>query len=411
MSSLLFHSLSLRSSIGSVGKRFGGGKRFMAIVPFKLSDIGEGIAEVEVLKWHVKVGDRVSQFDKLLEVQSDKATVDITSRFDGVVTQLHYKVRRAMAIGASDRVQPSDSAHNNVSHKPSCTLLLSLAFLPKIGDMARTGTALVDLEVKDSKAESLLPAAPDSSTAAAALPDSATSKSAMNDARGLRSLATPAVRRIAREQGVSVSSVTGTGKAGRVTKDDMLRYSDNNASIGTGMGNAAGGTTNTSPRVSASKREDEVIPLRGLARAMAKSMTASWAIPHFGFADEVVVDELVAARTALSPLASSRGVKLTYLPFLVKAASLALLTAPNLNARVITGSDGDSLILRGSHNFGIAMDSPRGLIVPVIQDVAGLTVLEISEEIARLSALAKEGRLGESDLSGISFTCVHRTRT
>ena len=96
MSSLLFRSLSLRASIASVGKRFGGGKRFMAIVPFKLSDIGEGIAEVEVLKWHVKVGDRVSQFDKLLEVQSDKATVDITSRFDGVVTQLHYKVRRAL---------------------------------------------------------------------------------------------------------------------------------------------------------------------------------------------------------------------------------------------------------------------------------------------------------------------------
>ncbi len=98
MSSLLFRSLSLRSSTGRACKRLGSGQRFLAIVPFKLSDIGEGIAEVEVLKWHVKVGDRVSQFDKLLEVQSDKATVDITSRFDGVVTQLHYKVRRAWRL-------------------------------------------------------------------------------------------------------------------------------------------------------------------------------------------------------------------------------------------------------------------------------------------------------------------------
>jgi 2-oxoisovalerate dehydrogenase E2 component (dihydrolipoyl transacylase) len=152
------------------------------------------------------------------------------------------------------------------------------------------------------------------------------------------------------------------------------------------------------------------VPVRGLQRIMVKTMTQSWQqVPHFGLCDEVHMDALIAARDELRAAAAARGLaKLTFLPLLVKAASLALSSFPQLNAQLLgAGGAGGAeleLLLRGPHNIGIAMDTPRGLIVPCVKGVQARSVLEVAHELQRLQALAREGKLGEADLSDSTFS-------
>ncbi len=150
-----------------------------------------------------------------------------------------------------------------------------------------------------------------------------------------------------------------------------------------------------------------------MQRAMAKSMSSAWTVPHFGFSDELCVDALMRCRSSLQGAAAARGTRLTYLPLMLKAASLALRDFPGLNARLLEGPEaggaagGSSeavLLRRAEHNIGIAMDTPRGLVVPCVKGVQSLSVLDIAEELARLQELAQKGALGESELSGGSFT-------
>jgi hypothetical protein len=137
---------------------------------------------------------------------------------------------------------------------------------------------------------------------------------------------------------------------------------------------------------------------------MVKSMTAAWAAPHFGFADEVVLDPLLRTRDALRGVLAPHGLRLTFLPLLIKAASLALARAPALNGRL--DAAGEAFTHLAAHNIGVAMDTPRGLIVPNIKGVQELSVLEIALELKRLQGLAQAGALKEADLAGGSFTCV-----
>ena len=141
---------------------------------------------------------------------------------------------------------------------------------------------------------------------------------------------------------------------------------------------------------------------KGLQRAMAKTMTASNAVPHFGYCDEVDMDQLASLREELKGVAEKRGVKLSYLPIILKATSLALKQYPILNSSVNT--DVTSLIYKSSHNLGLAMDTPQGLIVPNIKNVQTKSVLEIAAELNRLHKLATEGKLGREDLTGGTFT-------
>ena len=250
--------------------------------------------------------------------------------------------------------------------------------------MAKTGSALVDLEVADG--EGAAAAAPEGSAASPAPPGDAgapaptpASTPAPADPgadAGVgvgRGLATPAVRRIAREHRIEVSTLLGSGKAGRVTKEDILRVVEGGggappapAARGWGAPRSAPPAAPPPPLPSPSPRAappaplgvDQAMPLRGLARTMSKSMAAAWAVPHFGFSDEVVVDALIAARGALAPIAAARSggaARLTFLPFMIKAASIALGGAPGLNARVEAG--GEVLLLRAAHNIGVAMEA------------------------------------------------------
>uniref|UniRef100_A0A665U5J9 Dihydrolipoamide acetyltransferase component of pyruvate dehydrogenase complex n=1 Tax=Echeneis naucrates TaxID=173247 RepID=A0A665U5J9_ECHNA len=343
------------------------------IVQFKLSDIGEGIMEVTVKEWYVKEGDRVSQFDSICEVQSDKASVTITSRYDGIIRRLYYDTDATALVG-----------------KP-----------------------LVDIETESSseviQEEDVVET-----------PAIAREEHTHQEIKGHKTQATPAVRRLAMENNIKLSEVVGTGKDGRILKEDILNFLAKQTGailpptpfqeIQTPPPASAARPVGTLPAIKpplATPRpvftgKDVTEPLKGFHKAMVKTMTAALKIPHFGYCDEVDLSCLVALRDELKPLAESRGVKLSYMPFFIKAASIGLLNFPILNASV--DEDCQNITYKASHNIGLAMDTSQGLLVPNVKNVQLLSVFQIAKELNRLQTLGSAGQLGAGDLSGGTFT-------
>ncbi|XP_064625615.1 lipoamide acyltransferase component of branched-chain alpha-keto acid dehydrogenase complex, mitochondrial-like [Lineus longissimus] len=342
------------------------------VVQFNLSDIGEGIREVTVKEWFVNVGDRVNQFDSICEVQSDKASVTITSRFDGVIKTLHYAV----------------------------------------DDIALVGKPLVDIETDAESADD---------AKAKVDHDAETSgmQHSMHEVKGKKVLATPAVRRLAREHKINLADITHTGRDGRILKEDILKF------ISDGPTAVAPAPT-TTPSIAAPARpsstpapappitapvarpaavilsEDKMVPVRGIKKAMVKTMTLAQTIPHFGYCDEVDMTALVHLRSDVKTIAAERGIRLSYMPIILKAASMALHQFPELNAH--TDENCDNVIYKASHNIGLAMDTPDGLLVPNVKNMQCLNILEIGAEINRLQALGTAGKLGQSDITGGTFS-------
>ncbi|EGZ15833.1 hypothetical protein PHYSODRAFT_334040 [Phytophthora sojae] len=370
-------------------------------IPFKLADIGEGIAEVEVLQWFVKSGDEVKQFQNVCEVQSDKATVEITSRYDGVVTKVHYEV----------------------------------------GDMAKVGSTLIDIDVDEATAATVqgggkkkaspIPRAAPTPVAAAPTPTPVPAPAPVAPTptpvqastpvasripiapRRLDSdekfLTSPSVRRLAKEHNIDLHDVEGTGPQGRILKGDLLEYirvlAAQPSKPATSGGQKAAATT-PPPAVDGSNavylQQDTVVPLTPIQKMMAKSMNAALQVPHFGYADEIRMDALYDLRKELKPLAESRGVKLSFMPFIIKAASLALKHYPMLNATV--NDTETELTLVAAHNISVAMDTPTGLIVPNVKNVQTKSIMEIAEDLNRLQQLAVAGKLAPADLTGGTFS-------
>ncbi|KAL1507986.1 hypothetical protein AB1Y20_007588 [Prymnesium parvum] len=328
--------------------------------PFMLADIGEGIAEVEVLQWFVKPGARVEQFDRLCEVQSDKATVEISSPFEGVINSVAYEV----------------------------------------GAVAKVGTPL--LHWSGAAAPAAAPAPTPAAVAAAPAPTPPASP-----ARHGKVLASPATRFLAKQKGIDLTQITGTAKGGRISKADLLAFiaSPSPASKPTPAAApaAAAAAPPPPPRATPAQAEDVVEPIRGIRRAMFKTMTAANAVPHFSYCDEVMMDAIMAARGEMKEFAASLGVpKFTLMPLLMKATSLALADFPLLNSSV--SDDGTHIIIKAAHNIGVAMDTPSGLLVPNVKDVRNKTLLEIAVELARLQADASAGKLKMEDLKGGTFS-------
>uniref|UniRef100_A0A8C8R7N3 Dihydrolipoamide acetyltransferase component of pyruvate dehydrogenase complex n=1 Tax=Pelusios castaneus TaxID=367368 RepID=A0A8C8R7N3_9SAUR len=345
------------------------------IVQFKLSDIGEGITEVTVKEWYVKEGDSVSQFDSICEVQSDKASVTITSRYDGVIRRLYYN----------------------------------------LDEIAYVGKPLVDIEtdaLKDVTSEEDVVETPAVSH----------EEQTHQEIKGHKTLATPAVRRLAMENNIKLSEVVGTGKDNRILKEDILNY----------LAKQTGAILPPSPKSeiipplpksetapAAPKDKGTKIPIpiskpivfsgkdkteavTGFHKAMVKTMTAALKIPHFGYCDEVDLTQLVQLREELKPVAQARGVKLSFMPFFIKAASLGLLHYPILNASV--DENCQNITYKASHNIGVAMDTEQGLTVPNVKNVQVCSVFEIASELNRLLTLGSANQLGTNDLTGGTFT-------
>lgn len=352
-----------------------------------------GTKEVQIIQWFVEPEATVEEFDKLCEVQSDKATTDITSRFAGVIKKLHYAPEEMAQVG-----QP----------------LIDIDILgddPKdvqqpVAVMAQGEASLMEEVNRETQGPLYALVNPDISSP---LPTSSPPSTGRFSA-----LATPAVRHMIKDLDVRIQDIQGTGKDGRIMKEDVQRYAK-----ARDAGVAVPGE-HTRPATS-SQPDETVAALSANQIQMFKAMTRSLAIPHFMYADETDVTQLHALRTRLNTeLASSNQVStssptptpppaahLTYLPFIIKAVSLALQRYPILNARLDTStspSQSPNLIFRRAHNIGIAMDTPRGLLVPVVRDVAALSLPAIAAEIARLHVLGQTGHLGISDLAGGTMT-------
>lgn len=332
----------------------------MATYVFKLPDIGEGVVEGEIVKWLVKAGEVVSEDQPLVEVMTDKATVTIPSPKPGRIVQTHGKE----------------------------------------GEIAKVHDALVTLEL-DGGAPTASEAKP--SPKGDERPARAPAAQTNGGSSGAKVLATPVTRRMAREHGLQIEDIQGSGPQGRVTKADV------EAAIGKGAGAIATEKPWT-PAVRAPapgpltvSRADERIPLKGLRRKVAEKMVRSkFTAPHYTFVEEMDASALVSVRQRLNEAAASTGQRISYLPFICKALVAALKKFPTLNANFDETSQ--ELIVRGAYNFGIAAATDEGLTVPVLKDVDRLSLRELGGEIARLGAAAREKRLKLEELSGGTFT-------
>lgn len=350
------------------------------------SNLAAGIRECEIIQWFVEPEARVEEFDKICEVQSDKASVEIPSRFTGVIKKLHY---------------------DN-------------------GEMAIVGKPLVDIDVQEDVTEddSQSMTAQENGThiavSASAVKSSKLSQElAKGDLTRLAiksgehsTLATPAVRHLSKELNVDISNITGTGKDGRVMKEDVFRYSSARdvCSGAISEPTSSQGSTQTAPLVDNGCQKETKVELSNIQVQMFKSMTRSLSIPHFLYADEVDFSSLASLRhrlnKSLSDPSGKDPMKLSFLPFIIKAVSMALFQYPILNARVEIdpSTTKPSLLMRSQHNIGIAMDTPQGLVVPVIRNVASLDILSIAAELKRLQSLANSGKLTVADISGGTIT-------
>lgn len=326
------------------------------VVSFLLSDIGEGIKEVELTEWFVKEGDEVAQFDSICEVKSDKASVTITSRFDGIIKKLHHEM----------------------------------------DDVVLVGQPLVDIETSHSGDEEQEEEETESEGVVVHRQD----QQITFDTEKV--LATPAVRNIAKKNNIDLKTVKGTGPSGRILKEDIIRFVKSPQAPQKKPAQVPPPLPKTPPTTPATPLEDTTEPIKGIRKVMLANMTEANKIPHFGYNDEYDLTKLVSLRKDLKDVAKQHGVKISYLPFILKAVSMSLSEYPILNSSI--SDDMEHIIYKSNHNIGIAVDSPHGLLLPCIKDAQAKSVLEVAKDVVRLQDAGLANKLHPSDLSGGTFS-------
>ncbi len=359
-----------------------------ALISQKLYDVGEGTKEAEIIQWYVQEGAHVEEWGKLCEVATDKSTVDITSRHAGVVKKLHFEKDSIVQVGQN---LLDLEVENEESIDPEKEEV-------KDGDNAQDQVA--EEAESEEPAEEPEPKQKIANEESAAEGQERTPSEAVPQTRGKHaSLATPAVRGMLKEHGIAIEDVQGTGKDGRVLKEDVQKSASES---GSGLIRQA---TTRPPARADTKSVETPQRLTPVQTQMFKTMTASLSIPHFLYSDTINITQLSTLRKRLNDARDPTTTpKLSFLPFVLKAVSLALYKYPILNARVDTSSNKPQLIMRSNHNIGVAMDTPGGLLVPVVKNVNALSIVAISQELARLSELGQAGNLSNADLSGGTIT-------
>ncbi len=355
------------------------------IEDFILPDIGEGIVECEIVKWNVAEGDVIEEDQAVVEVMTDKAVVEIPAKNAGTVHRLYYaqgdiaKVHSALfALEVEvDSNTTSDTEDNTgeASQSTSATIIQEPSNASNKQSNQLTSSKFSDGEFEP-------PIAIEGKV-----------------------LASPAVRRIAREHNIDLSGVNGSGKKGRILKADVLdiqqsvkteSLSENSNKPLTSTNTNA--STNEIPSAS-KKGEVRTEKVRGIQAAMAKQMSASvYTIPHFTVSDELVMDNLMSLRNLLKPEFEAKGAKLSFMPFFVKAMSLALNEFPVVNSQL--NDDASELSYYSDHNIGFAVDSKIGLLVPNIKRVQDLSLLDIAVQMQDIIEQARAGRVSGEHLKG-----------
>ncbi|MDA8345580.1 MAG: dihydrolipoamide acetyltransferase family protein [Thermaerobacter sp.] len=329
---------------------------------FRLADIGEGMQEAEVLRWMVQDGDAVQEDQPLIEIQTDKVTVELPSPWRGRVVRRFVQEGDMVTVGAALLEIATDGEQEQ--RQPAMS--------------AQSASQPADRAPADGSTQSIAAAAPD---------------------LGHRVLAAPATRKRALELGIDLRDVPGTGPAGRVTPQDLASYAAGARPVLT--------PPPATPKLHPKDPEDERRPLRGLRRVIAKNMaTAHREIPQAAHLDDCDITGLSALRARWNALLVQNGEdRLTYLPFAVKAACAALRLHPDLAAHF--DGEREEIVLSRRLHIGIATDAPDGLLVPVVHDADRLPLRELAKEVRRLAQAARDRSLQQADTEGGAFTITN----
>nr|WP_285839882.1 dihydrolipoamide acetyltransferase family protein [Alkalihalophilus marmarensis] len=340
-----------------------------------MPDIGEGIHEGEIVKWFVKPGDEIKEDDILLEVQNDKAVVEIPSPVDGKV--LEVKVEEGTVSIVGDVLVTIDAGDANPAEESA----------------SQEEAEPAKEEPKEEKKE-----------------EAPKADNTNDDNDDTRVIAMPSVRKFAREKGVNIKQVNGTGKNGRILKEDIENHL--NGGGADTASDAKADTADTKQDQAAAKSEptaipagemEERVPFKGVRKAIAKAMVNSkHTAPHVTHMDEVEVSALVAHRKQYKEIAAEQGTKLTYLPYVVKALTAALRKYPALNASIDDAND--EIVYKKYFNIGIAADTEHGLFVPVVKDADRKSIFALADEINELAVKARDGKLSGAEMKGGSAT-------
>lgn len=369
----------------------------------KLPDIGEGVTEGEIVKWLVKPGDKIKADQPVVELMTDKATVEVPSPVAGTVKELKVKEgdivpiesvllileegAGASAAPAAAKEAPAKPAAAGSAAKPSAPAPMAAA--------ASSGSGKV--------------ASVSSSIAAAA----AAGADFYPPAANANVLATPSTRRLAREMAIDINNLSGSGLAGRVTREDVLTQAK------AGQGAVAAGAPMVAPaknapaamaipqmNFAAGQATDERVPLRGIRRKISEQMQMTkQVVPHFTIMDEANVSELVKTRSQAKEVGEKYGVKVTYLPFVMKALIATMREFPMFNASI--DDKAQEIVYRKQFNIGFAADTPQGLLVPVIKNADQKSILQISKEIHELAAKARDGKIAGEDMKHANITITN----
>ncbi len=336
------------------------------MVDVKFPDVGEGITEGTLVKWLVKEGEDIKVDQAVAEIETDKAIVEIPSPKAGKVSKLYGKEGDVIKVGS---------------------ILASLA-LP--GEKVPIPEIKPEVKPPEAKPPEVKPEVKPPEVKPPEKPVE-------------RVLAVPSTRRIARELGVDISKVQGTGPGGRVTDEDVKRFAQAPPKPPELKPPEVIPTEAPAPEI---KPAEERIPVKGIRKTIAERMAKSlFTAPHVVSMDEADVTELVELREKEKKLAEEKGIKLTYLAFIVKAATVALKQHPYLNASL--DSEKNEIVLKHYYNIGIAVDTPDGLMVPVIKNADQKSIMDIAHETEKLAEEARSRKIKLPDLKGNTFTITN----
>ncbi len=380
----------------------------MGIHVIKMPDLGEGIAEVEVVAWHVKPGDTVKEDQVLADVMTDKATVEIPSPVNGTVTSLGGKLGEAMAVGAELIRLEVEGAGNHSGEAASANTATAARQHTSTSKASGGSSDTVDefIPITVAQPETVVTTVTSEATAAPAQAapqrpatpaytqagGQASAPSHHGRAAGEKPLAAPAVRQRAWDMGIELQYVTGTGPAGRI------QHADLDAHVARGQRKAAEGD-----RRYAVLEGEQAMPVIGMRRKIAEKMAeAKRRIPHFTYVEEIDVTELEALRVQLNTRYAGQRPKLTLLPLIMRAVVLAIRKYPSVNARF--DDDANIVTTYNAVHLGIAAQTDAGLMVPVVRNAEARDPWSAAAEVARLAEAARSGKALREELSGSTIT-------
>ncbi|MCL5774491.1 MAG: 2-oxo acid dehydrogenase subunit E2 [Firmicutes bacterium] len=416
---------------------------------FKFPDVGEGISEGELIRWLVKEGDEVKEHQTVAEIETDKAVVEMPSPRAGIVLKIYHSEGDTVKVGealltigeAGEKLKEPvfagvpKAAAASVSAKAEVPSAAVVAQEETLKEPVTAGATKTATSPAAAASEAVKPSVAGEGSAGVAAPPAAAGEkepergvavvgelpSTMEGVFGIT--AAPATRALARELGVNINIIRGTGPGGRVTDDDVKKAASgketSTAEMAAGKREAVS-AEKEEPAVEKvdSKKEEppaekaapgvagpmERVPVKGIRKSVSRKMAESWAnavqCSHMAEAD---VTHLVEIREREKERAKKRGMHLTYLPFIIKAVIACLKDHPYLNASL----EGEEILLKKYYNIGIALDSPDGLMVPVLKGAENKKILEIAEDIERLGNAARERKIDIADLKGGTFTITN----